>query len=177
MVIVYTFFFIKFDTIMSLSRYIIFLSIITTLFLASCGPDKPQVYPSEPEISIIYTSGDTFHFTDETSVVNIGLYLIDGDKDMGNGDRDSVFKFEEYRSDTLYQTFYLGMANIPRETIDGPTLKATVEFPLRSYLFVPRSDTLHMRTLRDTLYFKIQATDEAGNASNVVVSEPFYIHP
>lgn len=145
--------------------------------LMSCDTSDTLEFPREPEISIISTTGQSFHFTVDTSGILFKIRLRDGDKDMGLSAKDSVFVFEDYRSDTLYQTVYLGLPEIPRETIPNSTLWADVEIPMRSIYFVPRPDTVHILSMTDTLIFKIHCVDDAGNKSNIVISDTIYVFP
>lgn len=159
------------------TKLIHYLAYFLVIFATSCGGNNTPEFPIEPELTLISATGNKFHFTSDTSAINFKFSLVDGDKDMGIGPKDSVIIFEDIRSDSIYQKFYLGLPNIPRETIDGPTLKATIDVPLKAFNFVPRSDTVHLITARDTLVFRIYVKDDAGNHSNIVTSDTIYILP
>lgn len=158
----------------TISIYILLPFILTLL---SCQKEEKPVFPKEPEINLISMSDNIFNFSNESSFILFKFRLRDGDKDMGLSAKDSVFVFEDIRSDTVYQQLYLGLPKIPRETIDGPTLWADVEIPIRSIYFVPRPDPDHILSMRDTLIFKIYCIDDAENKSNVVISDTIFIFP
>lgn len=158
-------------------RKLIIILIISPLLFAACNRNS-QLPPGVTEIPLITdfkASGDTFHFIDTNDIVYFNFTIWDSDKDFGNGTNDSAIILQDFRSGELYQTFLLPLPKIPREVIKENYLEARITLPLKSVIFTPRADSLHIATRKDTATFKICVQDEAKNISNVIETGTFYI--
>lgn len=153
---------------------ILSLSAIILVFIA-CNKDDKTTYPDIPEITFSHLSNNVINFSDTASFVDVNFSLIDGDKDIGVSLIDTAIKIDEYRSDTLYRQYQIGMPLIPSDYLTKKYLDAKVRFILPGVAFTPRLDQVHINSRRDTFYLKFWVTDEAGNKSNIEQTPPIYI--
>lgn len=151
--------------------------IISLLLFVACNRNS-QLPPGVTEIPLVtgfHASNDTFHFKDTTDIVYFNFTIWDADKDFGNETSDSAIILQDFRSGELYQTFVLPLPTIPREVLKKNYLEARVTLPLKSVIFTPRADSLHIATRKDTATFKLFVQDEGKHISEVVEAGTFYI--
>ena len=151
------------------------LSAFIILGLFACRKDSGKSFSDEPQITYKGISSNQINFFDTGVACNITLDFTDGDGNIGHTE-DSVITVQDYRSDTLYKIYQYPFPIIGSEFRDHKWLEGTVLITLNTVFFTPRLDSLHMAEKKDTLYYKIFITDEAGNVSNTVQTDLIYMH-
>lgn len=156
-------------------KYIII--IISSLLFVACNKNDniPAGVTEIPSITDFHASNDTFHFKDTTDIIYFNFTIWDADKDFGNEPTDSSIILQDFRSGELYQTILLSLPTIPREVLKKKYLEARITLPLKSVIFTPRADSLHIAVRKDTATFKIFVQDEAKHISEAIETGTFYI--
>lgn len=161
-----------------MNKYIYAILIISLFYFQSC--EKKRLKEGVTDIPLIEQEGipnNILHFTDTSSKLLITFRVFDKDKDIGKSYSDTGIFLNEYRSDTLYREHKLGMPQLAPEVIDDTYLEAIVTMDLPGVVFTPRNDSIHIRSRKDTFYIEYWVKDEAGNQSNILTTNNFYIEP
>lgn len=153
-------------------QFIFFVMMI--MGLLSCEKETDPQYPDEPQIYYNGISNTHKNIFDSSNVI-IRLGFNDGDGDLGNKENDSCITLTEYRSDTIYNSFPYGFPLIGKDYRSHSWLEGSFTITLQPAYFIPRPDSLHTKEGKDTLYYKIYITDEAGHRSNEIQTDTIYI--
>ncbi len=140
----------------------------------ACRKDTGKSYPDEPQITYKGISNNQINFFDTGAVCNITFDFTDGNGDIGRTE-DSAITIMDYRSDTLYRIYQYPFPVIGNEFRDHEWLEGSALITLHSVFFTPRLDSLHMAERKDTLFYKINIKDQAGNTSNTIETETIYV--
>lgn len=160
-----------------IQKYAIFILLATISLLVACERKPINEFPEEPFIEYQHMTHNEINALDSTA--NIALYFLfqDGDGDIGRDSEELVPAiFVKDSRDTSSNNFtyeypfpYIPEAERPQGGLEG---SVTLNFG-REY-FAPR-DSLHIALRKDTLVYFIYIKDEAGNESNLIMSDTIYV--
>lgn len=169
-----------------MQRKFLILLFFSALIVSACIKEPQNPYPKEPQIYYKGLSNNNVNFFDTGYACIIHLSFNDGDGDLGRSasDSDTVVTLMDYRSDTLFRTFTYPFPYIDQDVRKYSWIYGGFDISLLAAYFTPRTDAAHsyidpvthQNVGRDTLYFKVFITDEAGNNSDTVQTEPIYMH-
>lgn len=151
-------------------RYVLFLLTIT-LFSVSCRQNSMS---KVPQIKLKSFGPESVIVNEDTAFLVFDIQ--DGDADIGRDHRGNVYDI--FIKDRRYNTGFSGyfFPYIDKEVLDpGKGLNATCEFLFEPFLLIPREDSIHLTTRRDTVSFEVYIMDLAGNTSNHITTPDLII--
>ena len=144
---------------------------LVSLFFSACQKNSVSKIP---QISLIgFYPADSMRVNLDTCYIYFSL--TDGDGDIGNSSTSVIYyRDSRYASDSFL-------------TASFPAIDPTIENPIYGLqgtcIFipepqpVPRPDSVHTATQRDTLSYELYITDRAGHKSNHIFTHQLYITP
>lgn len=158
-----------------IQKYAIFI-LLATLFFA-CKQDKINDFPKEPFIEYVNLAPNTMDALDTTANIAMQFSFQDGDGDIGRDAEElepAIFVKDSRDTSAAPYTYEYPFPYIPDAQRPKGGLEGTVTLNFGREYFPPK-DSLHIELRKDTLVYFVYIKDDAGNESNIIMTDTIYV--